>query len=182
MLSTFVSLKICAYKDVVKKIATFKKRMLPRVDSLQEMVAKPLPEKFWQMAETIKSEKISMAALGNEAEKYPRYFFRDRQLIKYLKAGQKTKVQDRMKTLAQQDLNEIELNLKKMKIIDVEVTQKVILTDDLKSKNKSDLNFASVDRNQKMIFPVTDEEVWVDEVGHFQVKADKCPYTTGSSL
>jgi hypothetical protein len=182
MLSTFVSLKICAYKDVVKKITAFKKKMLPRVDSLQEILAKPLPASFWEISDSVKSGKITMAFLGSEAEKYPRYFFRDKQLISDLKSGQKEKVQSRMKLLAEQDLNEIELNLKKMKIIDVEVIQKVLLADGKKSDKKSDLNFASVDRNEKLIFPVTDEEVWVDEVGHFQVKAEKCPYDTRRSL
>lgn len=182
MLSTFVSLKICNYKDVVKKIETFKKRMLPRVDSLQATLDKPLTESFWKLSDSIKKGQISMASLGSEAEKYPRYFFRDKELIAALKADKKDKVQNRMRSLAEQDMAEIELNLKKMKIIDVEVIQKVLLADEKAKKQKSDLKFASVDTDEKLVFPVTDDEVWVDEVGHFEAKADKCPYDTRKSL
>ena len=182
MLSTFVSLKICNYKDVVKKIETFKKRMLPRVDSLQATLDKPLSDSFWKLSDSIKKGQISMASLGSEAEKYPRYFFRDKELIAALKADKKDKVQNRMRLLAEQDMAEIELNLKKMKIIDIEVIQKVLLADEKSKKQKSDLKFASVDTDEKLVFPVTDDEVWVDEVGHFEAKADKCPYDTRKSL
>lgn len=182
MLSTFVSLKICAYKDVVKKIDLFKKRMLPRVEALTTMVEKPLDNSFWTMADGIKNQSVSMMTLGSKAENYPRYFFRDKKVIDGLKAGTKSKVQARMKELAQADLNEIELNLKKMKIIDVEVIQKVFLADQSKRAKKSDLKFSKVNTDEQLVFPVTDDEVWVDEVGHYQVKAEQCPYDTRSSL
>ncbi|MBC7465505.1 MAG: hypothetical protein H7256_05890 [Bdellovibrio sp.] len=182
MLSTFVSLKICAYKDVVKKIETFKKRMLPRVDALQAMLDQPLPESFWKLSSLIQKGQMTMDSLGSAAERYPRYFFRDKELIAALKANKKEKVQNRMRLLAQQDMSEIELNLKKMKIIDVEVIQKVLLADKKAKKQKSDLRFASLNSDEKLTFPVTDDEVWVDEVGHFEAKADKCPYDTRKSL
>lgn len=183
MLSTFVSLKICAYKDVIKKIQTFKKRMLPRVDSLQAMTKDgTLGKEFWDLAPAIQSGKVSMSSLGSNAEKYPRYFYRDLKLISALKSGSIAKVQERMKQLAQSDLDEINLNLKKMKIIEVELIQKV-LTADKQPKRDKNLKFSSVDRNKVLIFPVDDsEEVWIDEVGHYQVKAEKCPFNTRSTL
>lgn len=181
MLSAFVSLKICAYKDVVKKIDTFKARMLPRIEALQTIIDKPVNSEFWQLGDLIKKNKLSMASLGSQAESYPRYFFRDKVLIDQLNAGQKQKAEQRLKALAEQDLEEISLNLKKMKIIDVEVIQKVLLADKLESKNKK-LEFDQVNRNKQLIFPVTDDEVWVDEVGHYQVKADKCPYDSRKTL
>lgn len=181
MLSTFVSLKICAYKDVLKKIEIFKKRMLPRVDALQSMIDQPMTEEAWQIMLKTKKSRISMSGLGTQVEKYPRYFFRDDQLLKLVKSGSREKTQARLKTLAQFDLNEIETNLKKMKIIDIEMIQNVLTMDkDLKGK-KSNLSFNKVDKNKNVTFPVKDEEVWVDEVGHFQVKADNCPYQ-GASL
>ena len=183
MLSTFVSLKICAYKDVVKKMSTFKKRMLPRVAALEKLVVTPITPEFTAMTEKIKKDQVTMMSLGQSAEKYPRYFFRDKVLISGLQANNQMAVANRMKELAQNDLKEIELNLKKMKIMDVELIQKILLADEkLKAKSSSDLNFSSIDRNQKMIFPVTDEEVWVDEVGHFQVKADQCASISRRSL
>ena len=174
LLSTFVSLKICAYKDVMKKINIFKKRMLPRVDALETLVSKPIPNDFWKMAEDLKKSKVTMVSLGRSAEKYPRYFFRDQILLKELLANNNSQTELRLKQLAKEDLKEIELNLKKMKIIDVEVIQKILLADKMQKSKTGNLQFSKVDRSQQIIFPVTDDEIWVDEVGHFQVKADQC--------
>ncbi len=183
MLSTFVSLKICAYKDVAKKINIFKQRLLPRVATLEKLVTKPITEDFLAMAEQLKKNQVTMMSLGKNAENYPRFFFRDKILLKHLQMNNQTEVARRMKQLAQDDLKEIGLNLKKMKIIDVELIQKILLADQNSNlKKSSELNFSAVDRSQKMIFPVTDDEVWVDEVGHFQVKADQCATLTKGSL
>tara|TARA_B110001454_G_scaffold219204_1_gene252211 strand:+ start:28653 stop:29492 length:840 start_codon:yes stop_codon:yes gene_type:complete len=182
MLSTFVSLKICAYKDVTKKIEIFKKRMLPRVEALQSMIDQPsMSEETWTTLSKMKKSIITMSSLGQQAEKYPRYFYRDLQLESLVKKGAREKAHARLKVLAKQDLAEIETNLKKMKIIDVELIQNVLTMDkDHAGKNKK-LKFSGIDTNKSMTFPVNDDEVWVDEVGHFEVKTDNCPYK-GASL
>ncbi|OYZ23095.1 MAG: hypothetical protein B7Y39_06290 [Bdellovibrio sp. 28-41-41] len=181
LLSTFVSLKICAYKDVTKKIEIFKKRMLPRVDALQTMIDQPISEETWTTLSKMKKSDLNMSSLGQQAEKYPRYFYRDLQLTSLVKQGSRDKAQARLKVLAKQDLAEIETNLKKMKIIDVELIQNVLTMDkDQAAKNKK-LKFSGIDKNKSMTFPVSDEEVWVDEVGHFEVKTDNCPHK-GASL
>lgn len=183
MLSTFVSLKLCAYKDVLKKIDLFKKRMLPRVEVLQTLLTDTqLPNDIWDILVKDKKSKVTMSSLGQQAEKFPRYFYRDQKLLSFVKQGLKNKSHERLKELAQLDLDEIETNLKKMKIIDVELIQNVLTLDkDEKPKSKK-LSFNSIDKNKSLVFPVSDEEVWVDEVGHFQVKAENCPYSRGASL
>ncbi len=182
LLSTFVSLKICAYKDVIKKIDIFKKRMLPRVEVLQSMINKPISDEVWMVLVKAKSTNVTMSSLGSRADKYPRYFYRDQILLDLASQGLKDKAHARLKTLAQHDLNEIETNLKKMKIIDVELIQNVLTMDKEIKAEKKKLIFSKIDKNRSMTFPVTDEEVWVDEVGHFQVKAENCPYGKGASL
>ena len=182
MLSTFVSLKICAYKDVVTKMNIFKKRMLPRVDALENLIAKPIPAQFFNLTDALNKNQITMSSLGQSAENYPRYFYRDRELVAALKKNNLKLASVRIKQLAKQDLQEIERNLKKMKIIEVELIQKVLLADKLQKNSSADLKFSSTDRNKTMVFPVTDEEVWVDEVGHFQVKADQCQSLARKSL
>ncbi len=185
VLSTFVSLKICDYKMVVKKIDLFKKRMLPRVDALEKLITEPVPNEFWKLAESLKAGTVTMMSLGKNAEKFPRYFFRDQQIIEGLKSGQGQIVEKRMKQLAKLDLEEISLNLKKMKMIDVQVIQKILMADQvdkLPHAQISNLKFSAIDRDQQLLFPVTDDEIWIDEVGHFQVKADKCPKVIRSSL
>lgn len=183
MLSTFVSLKICAYKDVVKKINHFKKMILPRVETLENIVNEPqLTDELWSSLQTLKDKQITLLSLGKQADKLPRYFFRDKKLISLIKQNKKDKAFQRVRDLAQMDLNEIEINLKKMKIIDVEIIQKV-LSMDKDSKNESkNLKFTNTDPNKTMTFPVNDEEIWIDEVGHFQVKANLCPRVQGVSL
>lgn len=182
MLSTFVSLKICAYKDVVKKINLFKKRMLPRVDALQTLRDQSVPAEFWEMVPALKKGQVSMASLGQNAEKYPRYFYRNKLLLSLLETNDRSRVESLMKQLAQNDLNEIEMNLKKMKVIEVELIQKVFLAEDMKKTKKTDLEFAGVDRKNQLTFPVKDDEIWIDEVGHFQVKAENCPFSAKRSL
>jgi hypothetical protein len=173
MLSTFVSLKMCNYKEVLNKINLFKKRMLFRLESLEQIKQQPLSKEFVKLIPEIKSSKLSLMQLGKNAELFPRYFFRDLKLIEALKKNQTALAGLRMKELAESDLKEIEVNLKKMKVIEVEMMQAVLMQD--KEQTKSDrLEFSKVDRNQKMVFPVTDDEVWLDEVGQFQVRAQKC--------
>lgn len=183
MLSTFVSLKICAFKDVIKKTDIFKKRMLPRVDALQAIVDQPMPPATWDVLAKTKSSTVTMSGLGQNAEKFPRYFFRDAKLLSLVKKGKKAQAEARLKKLAQADLDEIETNLKKMKIIDVELIQNVLTMDKDQKAKSSDLSFKGIDKNKSVSFPVRgdDDEVWVDEVGHYQVKAENCPYK-GASL
>ncbi|MBL7543331.1 MAG: tetratricopeptide repeat protein [Bdellovibrionaceae bacterium] len=181
MLSTFVSLKICAYKDVLKKVDIFKQRMLPRIEALQSMIDKPMSDDVWQILIKTKKSKLTMSGLGPQADKYPRYFYRDDQLLKHVKHGHREKTQARLRVLARHDLDEIETNLKKMKIIDVELIQNVLTMDKDQKSKSTNLKFSGIDKNKDVSFPVNDDEVWVDEVGHFQVKAENCPYR-GASL
>lgn len=181
MLSSFVSLKMCDYKEVLNKINLFKKRMLFRVDSLEKLQQQPLTKDFMKLIPEITQAKLNLVQLGNKAEIYPRYFFRDQKLIQSLKNQKFSLAEARLKEMAQADLAEIQQNLKKMKIIEVEMMQAVLMNEKLE-KDTGDLKFSSVDRKQKMIFPVTDDEVWLDEVGQFQVRAEKCANTHKRTL
>lgn len=175
MLSSFVSLKICAYKDVTKKIAMFKKVMLPRVSSMEAILDDSTSETYWDILKETKNKKLGLIQLGKQADKMPRYFFRDKKLLSFVKQNNKEKSLSRLKELAQMDLDEIEVNLKKMKIIDVDLMQKVLTMEKELKKDPKGLKFASADPNTTVTFPVTDDELWIDEVGHYQVKANLCP-------
>lgn len=173
MLSSFVSLKMCNYKEVLNKINLFKKRMLFRLESLEQIKQQPISKDLVKLIPEVKTGKMNLVQLGKDAELFPRYFFRDLKLVDALQKNQMALVSLRMKDLADADLKEIESNLKKMKIIEVEMMQAVLMQDK-QEKKSSRLEFSSVDRSQKLIFPVTDDEVWLDEVGQFQVRAEKC--------
>ena len=184
MLSAFVSLKICAYKDVLKKIDHFKKVMIPRVDSLQALINKPPSEDLWNLIYQVKKPGLTLIGLGKQAEKLPRYFFRDKSLISFILQNKKPESLKRLRQLAQNDLDEIELNLKKMKIIDIQVMQKILTQDKnglITSQNSEThkLQFSKVDKNKTVTFPVSgdNDEVWLDEIGKFQVRSNLCPFS-----
>lgn len=181
MLSTFVSLKICAYKDVLAKVKIFKKTILPRVEALQKIQDEPLNEVQWSVLNRMKDSELSMVSLGKLVDQFPRYFFKDKDLISFVKANKSEKVQKRIRELASNDLDEIASNLKKMKVMEVELIQNVMTMDEGTKVKKEKLKFASVDKDKEIMFPISNDEVWIDEVGHYQVKAQKCPYTTAGA-
>ncbi len=182
MLSTFVSLKICNYKDVVKKIAVFKKNISPRVDALEKLKSEPLSEVQWTVLNKLKDSDWSVVSLGKMVDQFPRFFFKDKELVAAVKSNQNAKVQSRIRQLAIHDLEEIATNLKKMKVMEVELIQNVMTMDEKTKVKKEKLKFAKVDLNKDITFPASDDEVWIDEVGFYEVKAQKCPYTSEVKL
>ncbi|MCK6597432.1 MAG: hypothetical protein L6Q37_03645 [Bdellovibrionaceae bacterium] len=173
MLSTFLSLKICAYKDVIKKMNRFKTIMLPRAEAMESITKTKDIKQLAQEVEILLSKNWTLAALGKEAEKFPKFFYRDQLLMKAFKAKDKIKLAKRYQVLAKADLDEILLNLNKMKIMDVELTQ-TVLGGEKPSISNSKLTFSKENRKDQIVFPITDDEVWIDEVGHYEVKANLC--------
>lgn len=173
MLSAFVSLKICAYKDTLEKVDLFKKRMLTRVNALEGLQQKPITPELMKYLGLAAENKLPLMDLGKKAEKYPRFFFRDRQLINAYTAQNQEKMKERVLVLADRDLAEIKKNLTKMKVIEIEVIQRVATMTKMKQTRKN-LNFARYDKSQQVSFPISDDEVWLDEMGSFEVKSQSC--------
>lgn len=173
MLSAFVSLKICAYKDVIDKVERFRKRMIPRVEALENILARPTPAALMTHLKKASSGKLKMADLGADAEKFPRYFFRDQVMLSSYENNDLENLTRRLRTLAERDLEEIAKNIKKMKVLEVEVIQRVFTSEKI-SQKKEPLKFEKYDKNTQVSFLADDEEVWIDEVGNYEVKAQKC--------
>lgn len=173
MLSTFLSLKICAYKDVVKKMNRFKTIMLPRSEAMENIVKTKNLQQLAAEVEALLSKNWTLVSLGKEAEKFPKFFYRDQLLLKAFKTKDKIKLAQRYQSLAKEDLDEILLNLNKMKVMDVELTQ-TVLGGEKKSISNSKLTFSKENKKEQIVFPITDDEVWIDEVGHYEVKANLC--------
>lgn len=181
ILSALVSLKVCNYKDVASKIQLFKKRMLPRVSNLEQITSESLPTSFLKLIPQITNESLTATVLGHTADLYPRYFFRDQQLISNLKNKDFNLAAVRLNLLAKEDLKDIEVNLKKIKLIEVELIQNVILSERNQS-NLKNLKFSKTDSKNTIVFPVTNDEVWLDEVGQFQVRSQACLNKKGRTL
>lgn len=167
MLAAFVDLKICNYKGVAEKIPLFKKLMLPKVEGLEMLVKNPKSDLATQYISKMKEKSLTAADIGQDVVKLPRYFYRDTQLAQH---------PELMKKLAQNDLDIISKNLKKMKIIEIELIQRT-QTSDVKLAEDKDLKFDKTKSKDALVFPVeqNSNEIWLDEIGKFDVQTTQCP-------
>lgn len=165
MLAAFIDLKTCNYKGVFEKIALYKQQMIPRVEALEAIVNQPNSEVVNKWVTKMKQGEVKANDLGQDITKLPRFFYRDTLALKNT---------SRAKSLAKKDLEDISKNLKKMKIIEVEVVQRSYAFDNSLTKDK--LKFSKIDRNNQMTFPYDKDskEVWLDEIGSYQVKTQTC--------
>jgi ABC-type proline/glycine betaine transport system ATPase subunit len=165
VLSAFIDLKICDYKSAFDKIALFKAEMLPRVDALESIVNNPNSEfvNSW-VQKFAKGDIVQSSQLGKDLVKLPRYIQRETRKI----------TNSRMKSLAKADLKEISKDLKKMKIIEIEVAQRSFAYEKPPQK---ELQFDKRKSSDVLIFPDEQDsgEVWLDEIGKYEVKTNKCP-------
>jgi hypothetical protein len=171
VLSAFIDLKICDYKSAFDKISLFKSQMVPRVNSLEAIVANPNSEFVNGWVQKLASGKVTTAdQLGNDIAKLPRFVERDTQHM----------TNSRMKMLAAKDLAEISKNLKKFKIIEVEVAQRSFVYEKTASQK---LKFDKRKSADILVFPDEQNsgEVWLDEIGKYEVKTNKCPTAGGKS-
>lgn len=170
VLSAFIALKMCDYKYAFDKIALFKAEMLPRVDALEALTTNPKSEFATTWVQKIaKGEVTSSDQLGKDITKLPRFIQRDTRKM----------TNERLKTLAKIDLEEISKNLKKLKIIEIEVAQRSF---GFEKNKQGKLKFDKRKSSDILVFPdEQDSEVWLDEIGQYEVKANKCPTAGGKS-
>lgn len=171
VLSAFIDLKICDYKSAFDKIALFKAEMLPKVNALEEITENPNSQFVNSWVQKLSKGDIKTAdQLGKDLIKLPRFIQRDTRKI----------TNDRIKTLAQKDLEEISKNLKKMKIIEVEVAQRSFVYEKEKPEK---LKFDKRKSADILVFPDEQDsgEIWLDEIGKYEVKTNKCPSAGGKS-
>lgn len=165
MHAAFVDLKVCNYKGVAEKIPLFKQTMLPRVEALEKIIENSNSEFVKNWIQKAKSSQLKFADLGQDVVKLPRLFHRQKSL--------NTK---KMKELAEAELKEISKNLKKMKIIEIELIHRTQVSDVKLAEDKS-LNFDKKKSKDVLIFPVKEgsQEIWLDEIGKFEVQTTQCP-------
>lgn len=171
VLSAFVELKLCDYKGVHDRIQAFKSEMLPRVEALENIVAGKNSEFVNNWVQKIAAGEITNASqLGQDITKLPRFIQKDTRNMTLA----------RVKELAKKDLEEISKNLKKMKILEIEATQRAYVYE--KSEKTEKLKFNKRKSSDILVFPdEQDGEVWLDEIGKYEVKAAKCP-TAGEKI
>jgi len=175
MLASFIDYKICNYKGVFEKIKIYKETMLPRVEALEALVRNTKSELVKNTLAKLAKENITGSNLGTDISKLPRFFYADKKLVDAVRSGKTQKAQNRLAVLANRDLDEISKNLKKMKVIEIEVIQRSFLIEP--QQLQGDLKFDKKKSADIMIFPdeADSSEVWLDEIGNYEVKTMKCP-------
>lgn len=90
----------------------------------------------------------------------------------------KKKVFKRWQELAALELKEMKTIVQKMHIAEAQVIQNMYMTDE----NQKFRNTRKIQRSQDdLVFPV-DDELWIDEVGHYKVEVKDCPTYKEASL
>lgn len=163
--AAFVDLKVCNYKGVAEKIPLFKQTMLPRVEALEQITQNPNSDFVKSWIEKAKKNQLKSSDLGQDVVKLPRFFHRQKNLNSR-----------KMKALAEAELKEISKNLKKMKIIEIELIHRTQIADVKLAEDKS-LKFDKKNSKDVLIFPVKEgsQEIWLDEIGKFEVQTTQCP-------
>lgn len=90
----------------------------------------------------------------------------------------KKKVFKRWQELAALELKDMKNIVQKMHIAEAQVIQNMYMTDE----NQKARNTRKIQRSQDdLVFPV-DDELWIDEVGHYKVEVKDCPTYKEASL
>jgi hypothetical protein len=86
----------------------------------------------------------------------------------------------RLKTLAQNELEEYRNILNKMHVIEAEVIERLHVDDSLKGQ-RNKLSKVE-DKGDVLVFPYESDEVWFDELDNYKARVKDCPTLKGASL
>lgn len=175
-LQGLINLKICDYPAVFKSIENFKSRFRDRIASLTSL------EKSGSNAYSIAAfEKLqkdadsSWASFSTSMGHLPRLFNRDSQLQNAAAVKKPALAQERFKSLAKQELEEISSIVRKFQILEIEATQRLHSIKPTKMTKKPSRTA------DQLVFP-DEKEVWLDEITHYQVQASSCEPVKGKAL
>ncbi|MDZ4677973.1 MAG: hypothetical protein SGI74_10770 [Oligoflexia bacterium] len=205
-LASFDNLKICDYNSIFKIIVEFKKRYRSRVVEIERLAHSGTSPEVTKALAKLQNGYVSLATLGPDVEKLPRFFNRDEillrqitrekylseevsvatkleisEVIKTAKAHldiSKTEITKKIKLMAKVDMSEISKNLQKLQIVEVEAIQRMHANP---KKSDEDKSFQKITDNNVIEFPYRDE-IWLDELDHYQVNAKGCPAKEGKKL
>ena len=175
LLNSFVELKTCNYKGVFEGLKTFKDRYQKRSEALKALTQNPKTPETLKFLERLKSEPLTQTKLGADAQKLPRLAHRDQSLKEAISSGSPSAAYEKIKLLAQADLDEVSKVLKKMHVIEVEAIQRMHTAQPVEGGDLKDHEAGS----NQIKFPYSGE-VWLDELDHYKVSSDNCPKAKGS--
>tara|TARA_B100000749_G_scaffold280223_1_gene275439 strand:+ start:142713 stop:143690 length:978 start_codon:yes stop_codon:yes gene_type:complete len=176
---------VCDYEGVFKTIAQFKERYRDRIRDLELLASTGQNPALGKLLHLAKTRKVDFESSAPFAMSLPFYHFRDVKLsILYKKLEQykndsvqseriANRISTRLKKLAQIELNKIKKNIDKLLIVEAEIIQRVYEQNNKPTAPVKKL--AKVDGTDYLSFPVTDSEIWVDELNSFEASTSSCP-------
>lgn len=182
LLSALVQLRLCDYDELFKVMKRFKSDVKPRYEALKDLAKagqSAASEKF--LTRAIEQGQLSRTSAGPELEFLPRLFYRDAKMQSafkdILKPGSSDRharvVGMRLKALAERDVKDLDVVLRKFHLIEVEAVSRMY-SDVHLADGKNPATEIKRDANI-LVFPDDEEDVWLDELDHYHVNAKGCP-------
>lgn len=180
-LKSLTHLRLCDYNGVFKTTQLFKNRYRTRIEKLQNLVAKKgMTPEVVELIKMASVGSVSPEQLTKKIVAFPIMFQRDRELqILFLelqvaknKQQKGEQIAQRIFNLTKSNLQEVEKNLNLLHVVEAEAIQRVHIANRPNKEYRNRFNFKGSDW---MSFPVSDEEIWVDEIDNFKVQVKDCP-------
>lgn len=188
LLSSLIKLKICDYPGVLKEIKYFKERYKDRSTEIQSLARGQATKHANKVMEMIEQGSLDWTQLKRDVQYLPLLFHRDKELTQLANVAKskgaiskqniKSKVQSRLKTLAERDLKEINRVLNKLHLVEVEAIQRIFVAEDAPEGNAQ---FSKKPDGETLNFPYNGE-VWLDELDNYQVATKSCQGFGGKAL
>lgn len=170
LIGSFSALKICDYKTVFDVIKDFKNKYKDISGELERLSQTGTSSAVDRAVSKLNEDsELNWADLGKDVEKLPQFLNRDRALLKAIENNQKSQITARVKQLAARDVKELSKIVQKLHIIEVEAIQRMNLSQKAVAFNKE-----QHPRDSDTIEFPKENEIWLDEIEHYQVNAKGC--------
>jgi tetratricopeptide (TPR) repeat protein len=203
LIGSFSDLKICDYNATFDALKGFKNKYKDKTTELEELAKTGNSPAVESALKKLSQGPTSWASLGSDVKKLPMFFNRDVPTLRALDkfnsytieaakaraakelavatsadakaASTRGQISKRIMTLAQNDLNGLSKIVQKLHIVEVEAIQRMGVTQKTAAKTSRDSDESI---NDQVRFP-KENEVWLDEVSHYQVQAKGCQAAHG---
>ncbi|MCB0421990.1 MAG: hypothetical protein KDD61_13415 [Bdellovibrionales bacterium] len=179
----YINLAVCNYKNVFKNTELFKKRHVARISALEKFQSRQARGWVQGLTQKIAEKGVQEGLDRDSLALFPRFFYKYkkiRDLLRKVESSKKASLAEilQMETLlaayARYDLNEYRIVIKKLQLIEADVIQRIHIDETLLGQRRWNSQEKQVDP-YALKFPFDEEDVWVDELDNYDVRAKSCP-------
>lgn len=165
-------LKTCNYSAILETTKNYKTAFNKRRAALEQISTSGTSTALAEVETRLKGQPLTLEILGPQARELPRYLIVDKKLAKNT-----AQLKNRAQKLAKEEIKEIDQVTNRLHILEAEVIHRVHLADE---NAKRLTKQGEIDDDSDVLrFPV-DQEVWIDELGHYQAEIENCPGSKGT--